>query len=91
MDIDAQKRAAAARALDFVRPGMRLGLGTGSTAAFAVGQIVGPVALSLLIAAGGAPEIAWIVASVLLVASAALLAPLLSRMPCIRSVPEPLT
>jgi ribose 5-phosphate isomerase A len=27
-----QKRAAAARALDFVRPGMRLGLGTGSTA-----------------------------------------------------------
>jgi ribose 5-phosphate isomerase A len=32
MDIDAQKRAAAARALDFVRPGMRIGLGTGSTA-----------------------------------------------------------
>jgi ribose 5-phosphate isomerase A len=32
MDIDAQKRAAASRALDFVRPGMRLGLGTGSTA-----------------------------------------------------------
>jgi ribose 5-phosphate isomerase A len=32
MDIDAQKRAAAARAVDFVRPGMRLGLGTGSTA-----------------------------------------------------------
>jgi ribose 5-phosphate isomerase A len=32
MDLDAQKRAAAARALDFVRPGMRLGLGTGSTA-----------------------------------------------------------
>ena len=32
MDIDAQKRAAAARAIDFVRPGMRLGLGTGSTA-----------------------------------------------------------
>ena len=32
MDIDAQKRAAAARALDFVRPCMRLGLGTGSTA-----------------------------------------------------------
>jgi ribose 5-phosphate isomerase A len=34
MDIDAQKRAAAARALDFVRPGMRLGLGTGSTARY---------------------------------------------------------
>jgi len=33
MDIEAQKRAAAARAIDFVRPGMRLGLGTGSTAA----------------------------------------------------------
>ena len=33
MDVEAQKRAAAARALEFVRPGMRLGLGTGSTAA----------------------------------------------------------
>jgi ribose 5-phosphate isomerase A len=32
MNLDAQKRAAAARATDFVRPGMRLGLGTGSTA-----------------------------------------------------------
>jgi ribose 5-phosphate isomerase A len=32
MDVEAQKRAAAARALDLVRPGMRLGLGTGSTA-----------------------------------------------------------
>src|SRR6202166_3528152 len=32
MDIDTQKRAAAARALDYVEPGMRLGLGTGSTA-----------------------------------------------------------
>src|SRR5712691_2569084 len=32
MEIDAQKRAAAARALEFVRPGMRVGLGTGSTA-----------------------------------------------------------
>jgi ribose 5-phosphate isomerase A len=31
MDIEAQKRAAAERALDFVRPGMRLGLGSGST------------------------------------------------------------
>jgi ribose 5-phosphate isomerase A len=36
MDIDAQKRAAAARALDFVRPGMRIGLGTGSTARYFV-------------------------------------------------------
>ena len=32
MNTDAQKRAAAARAVEFVRPGMRLGLGTGSTA-----------------------------------------------------------
>ena len=33
MSADAYKRQAAARALEFVRPGMRLGLGTGSTAA----------------------------------------------------------
>jgi ribose 5-phosphate isomerase A len=32
MDAEAHKRAAAARAVEFVRPGMRLGLGTGSTA-----------------------------------------------------------
>ncbi len=32
MDVDSYKRAAAARAIDFVRSGMRLGLGTGSTA-----------------------------------------------------------
>src|SRR3954465_9170152 len=32
MDAEGQKRAAAARALEFVRPGMRLGLGSGSTA-----------------------------------------------------------
>lgn len=32
MSADAYKRAAAARAVEFVRPGMRLGLGTGSTA-----------------------------------------------------------
>jgi len=31
-DIDTQKRIAAERALDFVEPGMKLGLGTGSTA-----------------------------------------------------------
>src|SRR6266849_512745 len=34
MDLDAQKRAA--RAVEFVRPGMRLGLGTGSTAKYFV-------------------------------------------------------
>jgi len=33
MDAEKLKRAAAMRALDFVRPGMRIGLGTGSTAA----------------------------------------------------------
>jgi ribose 5-phosphate isomerase A len=33
IDVEACKRAAAERAIDFVRPGMRLGLGTGSTAA----------------------------------------------------------
>lgn len=32
LSADAQKRAAAARAVEFVTPGMRLGLGTGSTA-----------------------------------------------------------
>jgi ribose 5-phosphate isomerase A len=32
MDAEAQKRAAAARAVEFVTPGMRIGLGTGSTA-----------------------------------------------------------
>jgi ribose 5-phosphate isomerase A len=32
MELEAQKRAAAARALEFVHPGMRLGVGTGSTA-----------------------------------------------------------
>jgi ribose 5-phosphate isomerase A len=32
MDTDALKRAACERALEFVRPGMRLGLGSGSTA-----------------------------------------------------------
>ncbi len=31
MDTEALKREAAARALEWVRPGMRLGLGTGST------------------------------------------------------------
>ncbi len=33
MDVETQKRAAASQALSFVRPGMRLGLGTGTTAA----------------------------------------------------------
>jgi ribose 5-phosphate isomerase A len=33
MNVDSLKRAAAAWAIEFVRPGMRIGLGTGSTAA----------------------------------------------------------
>jgi ribose 5-phosphate isomerase A len=36
MDVEAHKRAAAAAALAFVRPGMRLGLGTGTTARYFV-------------------------------------------------------
>jgi ribose 5-phosphate isomerase A len=36
MDIETYKRAAAARAVEFVRPGMRIGLGTGSTARYFV-------------------------------------------------------
>ena len=36
MDVAGQKRAAAAYALEFVRPGMRLGLGTGPTAKYFV-------------------------------------------------------
>ena len=35
----AWKRAAAARALDYVEDGMKLGLGTGSTAALAVSAL----------------------------------------------------
>ncbi|MDE2364190.1 MAG: ribose-5-phosphate isomerase RpiA [Hyphomicrobiales bacterium] len=40
---DEAKRRAAARAAEFVRPGMRLGLGTGSTAAFFVDILGGMV------------------------------------------------
>jgi ribose 5-phosphate isomerase A len=36
MSAETQKREAAARAIEFVRPGMRLGLGTGSTARYFV-------------------------------------------------------
>src|SRR5215468_2459280 len=39
MNADAQKRAAAARAVELVRPGMRVGLGTGSTAKHFVEQV----------------------------------------------------
>ncbi|HYC15830.1 MAG TPA: ribose-5-phosphate isomerase RpiA [Pseudolabrys sp.] len=40
MNADAQKRAAAARAVEFVSPGMRVGLGTGSTARYFV-ELIG--------------------------------------------------
>src|SRR5579884_1115367 len=40
MDAEVHKRAAAARALELLRPGLRLGLGTGSTAAYFV-ELVG--------------------------------------------------
>jgi len=44
---DSATRAAAAAALDFVRPGMRLGLGTGSTAAMFVELLAGRVRAGL--------------------------------------------
>ena len=47
MDLEAQKRAAAARALEFVRSGMRLGLGTGSTAKHFVELLAQRVAAGL--------------------------------------------
>jgi ribose 5-phosphate isomerase A len=47
MDSDTLKLRAAERALDYVRPGMRLGLGTGSTAAKFVGLIGARVAEGL--------------------------------------------
>ena len=43
MDADAQKKAAALRALDFVEDGMALGLGTGSTAEHFVHGLAGRV------------------------------------------------
>ena len=48
-DRDAGKRAAALRALDFVKPGMRLGLGTGSTAKVFVSLLGERVAAGLAI------------------------------------------
>src|SRR5271157_2142785 len=46
-DGDLRKREAAERALDFVKPGMRLGLGTGSTARHFVDLIGDKVAAGL--------------------------------------------
>jgi len=47
MDIDTQKSHAAERALDYVQPGMKLGLGTGSTAAKFVDLLGGKVSAGL--------------------------------------------
>ncbi len=47
MTVDDQKRAAAAAALELVQPGMRLGLGTGSTAAHFVDLLGDKVAAGL--------------------------------------------
>jgi ribose 5-phosphate isomerase A len=51
MDVEAQKRAASARALEFVRPGMRVGLGTGTTAKHFVDLLGERVAAGLNIVA----------------------------------------
>jgi ribose 5-phosphate isomerase A len=51
MDVEAYKRAAAARALTFVRSGMRLGLGTGSTARHFVELLAEQVRAGLKISA----------------------------------------
>ena len=51
MDVEAQKRAAAARALDFVEPGMRLRLGTGTTARHLVDLLGEKVAAGLVVIA----------------------------------------
>ncbi len=51
MTVDAQKHAAAARAVELVRAGMRLGLGTGSTAGIFVELLAERVRTGLKIAA----------------------------------------
>jgi ribose 5-phosphate isomerase A len=51
LDRDHLKRAAAARAIEFVESGMILGLGTGSTAAFVVEQLAERIARGLAVVA----------------------------------------
>jgi ribose 5-phosphate isomerase A len=51
LDRDHLKRAAAARAIEFVESGMILGLGTGSTAAFVVEELAARIARGLSIVA----------------------------------------
>ena len=59
MSSDAYKRAAAARAAEFVRPGMRLGLGTGSTAKHFVELVGERVRAGLDIVAVPTSEATW--------------------------------
>jgi ribose 5-phosphate isomerase A len=56
MDIENQKRAAAARALEYVTPGMRLGLGTGSTARHFVELLAERVRAGLVLTAVATSE-----------------------------------
>src|SRR3974377_2282365 len=56
MSADSYKRAAAARAVEFVRSGMRLGLGTGTTAAHFVELPAGRVRAGLSVLAVPTPE-----------------------------------
>ena len=49
--VEEQKRAAAVRALDFVRPGMVIGLGTGSTARYFIDALATSVRAGLRIRA----------------------------------------
>jgi ribose 5-phosphate isomerase A len=57
MDIESQKRAAAARAVEFVESGMRLGLGTGSTARHFVELLAERVRAGLRVVAVATSEV----------------------------------
>jgi len=63
MDVDAYKREAAARALDFVRAGMRIGLGTGSTAAHFVELLAERVRGGLTVVGVPTSEATWVQAA----------------------------
>src|SRR5713101_9299895 len=55
MNLEDYKRQAAAAALEFVEPGMRLGLGTGSTAKHFVELLADRVRAGLDVAGGATP------------------------------------
>jgi ribose 5-phosphate isomerase A len=55
-DVEAQKRAAAARALEFVHSGMRIGLGTGSTARHFVALLAERISAGLEVSAVATSE-----------------------------------